>query len=87
MQLQVDGKSKGFFNLEQLLTLLGEFEFKQDTEEEIIEAFRELDHDGDGYIPSEEFGKYLSQMGEGFNSEEIKEFMTYALVNLKVEYD
>jgi len=55
--------------------VLENFKFLDDTEETLISALQELDHDADGFISKEELGQYLSTMAEVFSPEELAEFM------------
>lgn len=75
---EVDKKNKGYFTFNDLIKLLQEFQFKEDTEQELLHAFQELDHDADGLIHKDTLANFLITMGEVFNSTEITEFMNAA---------
>lgn len=70
---------KNYFLFEDLLELLQEVTFEEDTEDALMQALLDLDDDGDGFIPKEEMLTYLSTMGEAFSQEEIKDFLSYAV--------
>jgi len=58
---------KNYFLFEDLLELLQEVTFQEDTEDVLMQALLDLDDDGDGFIPKEEMLNYLSSMGEAFS--------------------
>ena len=41
-------------------------------------AFKELDHDADGFIPQDELVQYLTMMGEGLHNTEIDYMLNIA---------
>eukprot|EP00933_Yihiella_yeosuensis_P013175 TRINITY_DN12332_c4_g1_i1.p1 TRINITY_DN12332_c4_g1~~TRINITY_DN12332_c4_g1_i1.p1 ORF type:complete len:149 (+),score=40.56 TRINITY_DN12332_c4_g1_i1:90-536(+) len=49
-----------------------------DIEEELIEAFKVFDHDGDGYITSGELMQAMSNMGERLSPHEVEEMIREA---------
>ena len=57
--------------MKELVTLLSEFKFKTDSQKVLLESFREIDHDGDGYIPKNELKKFLTSMGEPLEDHEL----------------
>mmetsp|Transcript_2111 Transcript_2111/g.3729 ORF Transcript_2111/g.3729 Transcript_2111/m.3729 type:complete len:81 (+) Transcript_2111:316-558(+) len=62
--------------MKELVSLLSNYKFKTDKQKELIEAFRELDHDADGFIPKDELVKYLASMGEPIEEHEINHLVT-----------
>ena len=44
----------------------------------LLESFREIDHDGDGFIPKAELKKQLNQMGEPLEDHEMEYLMNLA---------
>ena len=70
---------KNYFFFEDLVELLQEVHFEEDSEATLLQALLDLDDDGDGMIPKEEMITYLSSMGEAFSQEEIKDFLSYAI--------
>ena len=69
--LEVDKKSLGYFDMKQLVNMLSQYQFIVDKQKDLLEAFREIDHDADGFIPKDELVKYLGSMGEPLNEDEI----------------
>lgn len=69
---------KNYFLFEDLIELLQEVTFQEDTEDTLMQALLDLDDDGDGFIPKEEMMNYLTSMGEAFSQDEIKDFLAYA---------
>jgi len=45
---------KNYFLFEDLIELLQEVTFQEDTEDTLMQALLDLDDDGDGFIPKEE---------------------------------
>jgi len=43
-----------------------------------LEAFKELDEDGDGFIPSDRLSHYLTAMGEVLNESELEYMLQLA---------
>ena len=76
--VEVDKKTRGYFTMSELVSMLQETKFHSDQESELLIALQELDHDADGYIKREELAQFMSTMGEHLSSEELKEFMSLA---------
>jgi len=49
-----------------------------DTFEDLIEMFKRLDKDGDGFIPTPEFKQYMRNMGMMMTQEQLDELMKEA---------
>ena len=49
-----------------------------DTEEELLEAFKVFDRDGDGYVTSHELRSVMTSLCEGTTPEEIEEMIKEA---------
>ncbi|CDW86279.1 calmodulin [Stylonychia lemnae] len=79
LQYEIDKKHRGYFTFNDLIQLLSDFQFKEDTEMDLLNALQELDQGADGFIPKETFTHFLTTMGEVFNQDELNEFMKYAL--------
>eukprot|EP00347_Sterkiella_histriomuscorum_P016552 403352759 len=79
LQYEIDKKHRGYFTLNDLIQLLSEFQFKEDTEMDLLNALQELDQGADGFIPKDMFVQYLTTVGEIFTQEEVNEFLKYAL--------
>ncbi len=66
MQYEIDKKNKGYFTLNDLIQFLSDFQFHEDTEEELLQALQELDQGADGFIPKRVLVQFLTSMGEVF---------------------
>lgn len=62
--------------MKELKMLLSKYKFKQDKQKHLLEAFRELDQDGDGFIPKNELAQFMQTMGEPLEDEEINYLLT-----------
>ena len=51
--------------------MLSQYQFVVDKQKDLLDAFREIDHDADGFIPKDELIKYLGSMGEPLSEDEI----------------
>ena len=60
-------RGKNYFLFEDLVELMQEYSFYEDTEAVLYQALLELDQDGDGLIPKDEMASYLTTMGETFS--------------------
>lgn len=59
----------------------------QDKDEEIIEAFKVFDRDGDGKISKQELYLVMKALGENLTEEEIEEMIREADINGDGEID
>ena len=50
LRYEIDKKNRGYFTLKELVTLLSNFSFHDDTQVGLLQAFGELDTDADGFI-------------------------------------
>merc|ERR1712137_356011 len=74
----------GNIEISQFLALMAETT-RDDTEEELIEAFKVFDKDGDGKISDDELRRVMTSFGEELTEEEIEEIIKEGearLVNL-----
>ena len=71
MRYEVDKKNKGFFTLKELINLLENVNFKEDSQADLMFALSERDTDADGYIKREELAEYLRSVGEPLSEEEM----------------
>lgn len=62
---------------------------EKDTEEEIREAFRVFDKDGDGFIDASELKHVMTNLGEKLTDDELQEMIKEADTNGdgQVDYD
>lgn len=77
-------KKGGNIEISEFLALMAETT-RDDTEEELIEAFKVFDKDGDGKISEEEMRRIMTSLGEELTEEEIEEIIKEGearLVNL-----
>eukprot|EP00356_Strombidium_inclinatum_P003421 CAMPEP_0170504530 /NCGR_PEP_ID=MMETSP0208-20121228/48207_1 /TAXON_ID=197538 /ORGANISM="Strombidium inclinatum, Strain S3" /LENGTH=98 /DNA_ID=CAMNT_0010784847 /DNA_START=203 /DNA_END=496 /DNA_ORIENTATION=- len=64
--------------MRELVNLLSEFKFHTDKRKDLLECFREIDHDADGLISKEEVIKYLTSMGEPLEVHELEYLLQVA---------
>ena len=74
LRYEVDRKNRGYFTLKELINLLANFSFHDDTQSGLLQAFSELDTDADGFIEFSELEDYLKSVGEPLSEEEISLF-------------
>ena len=58
--------------MKELVILLSQFKFQIDKQKQLLESFREIDQDGDGFISKQELSKYLTSMGEPLEDMEMQ---------------
>ena len=58
--------------MKELVNLLSSYKFQIDKQNELLEAFREIDQDADDRIPRSELEKFLRSMGEPLEDFEVK---------------
>ena len=78
LKYEVDKKNKGFFTMKELITLLSNRGFENQSQSELLNSLQELDDDADGFIQKEELGQILSMIGESLDREELSKFMELA---------
>ena len=69
--LEVDKKQQGYFSMRDLVGMLSKYKFRIDKQKYLLESFREIDHNADGFIPIDELRKYMNSMGEPLEDHEI----------------
>jgi myosin regulatory light chain 12 len=67
------GSDRGI-NFTMFLTMMSERLFEFDTEAELIEAFESFDENDTGMAKSEEMRKWLGEVGDRMNQEEVRWF-------------
>ena len=78
MILVVDKKSLGYFSMKELINLLSHYKFEIDKQHQLLEAFREIDHDADGFISKADLTTYMQTMGEPLDQNEMKYMLDLA---------
>eukprot|EP01097_Dermamoeba_algensis_P004190 TRINITY_DN2775_c0_g1_i1.p1 TRINITY_DN2775_c0_g1~~TRINITY_DN2775_c0_g1_i1.p1 ORF type:complete len:154 (-),score=49.37 TRINITY_DN2775_c0_g1_i1:105-566(-) len=63
----------GNINFDALLKIVGPKMNTAMTEDQVIEAFRAFDKDGNGQIPAHELRHYMANIGEKLNEEELED--------------
>ena len=74
---EVDLNTDGLIDLAEFMEMLGKKMRHLDNEEEIMEAFKIFDIDGDGMITGDEMQKSLSDMGEDLRREDIDKMISH----------
>ena len=61
-----------------LVRLLNETGFQEDTTSDLLKALQELDDDADGFVEKETIAKALTNLGEGLSREEVEMLLEIA---------
>merc|ERR1712176_1003266 len=72
---EVDADGNGTIDFPEFLSLMARKMKDTDTEEELIEAFKVFDRDGNGFISPAELRHVMTNLGEKLTDEEIDEMM------------
>ncbi|EPQ04827.1 Calmodulin [Myotis brandtii] len=75
---EVDADGNGTIDLPEFLTMMARKMKDTDIEEEIREAFRVFDKDGNGYISAAELRPVMTNLGEMLTDEEVDEMIREA---------
>ena len=75
---EVDCDGNGKIDFEEFLTMMRRKMKSSDTDDEIKEAFKVFDKDGDGYITSSELKSVMKSLGEKLTESEIEEMIREA---------
>ena len=86
---EVDTDGNGTIDFPEFLTMMARKMTETDTEDELKEAFRVFDKDGDGLISPAELHQVLSNLGEKLTDEEVQEMIKEADIDGdgQVNYD
>ncbi len=86
---EVDCDGNGTIDFPEFLSLFARKMRDTDTEEELTEAFKVFDRDGNGLISVEELKHVMTNLGEKLTDEEINEMIKEADVNNdgKINYE
>lgn len=75
---EVDTDNSGTIDFPEFLTMMARKMKDTDTEEEIREAFRVFDRDGNGFIAAAELRHVMTSIGEKLNEEEVTAMISEA---------
>ena len=75
---EVDADGNGTIDFPEFLTMMARKMKDTDSEEEIREAFRVFDKDGNGYISAAELRHVMTNLGEKLTDEEVDEMIREA---------
>jgi calmodulin len=74
----VDADGSGTIDFPEFLTMMARKMTNADTEEELIEAFKVFDKDGNGLISAAELRHVMTNLGEKLTDEEVEEMIREA---------
>merc|ERR1711970_1692336 len=75
---EVDADGNGTIDFPEYLSLMARKMKDTDTEEELIEAFKVFDRDGNGFISAVELRRVMTNLGEKLTDEEVDEMIREA---------
>ncbi|KAG0249048.1 hypothetical protein BG011_009629 [Mortierella polycephala] len=78
---EVDADGNGTIDFPEFLTMMARKMVDTESEEEIKEAFKVFDKDGNGYISAAELRHVLTNLGERLSDQEVDEMITEADVD------
>merc|ERR1712108_66920 len=78
---EVDADGNGTIDFPEFLSLMARKMKDTDTEEELIEAFKVFDRDGNGFISAAELRHIMTNLGEKLTDEEVDEMIREADVD------
>ncbi|GAB1609567.1 calmodulin-like isoform X1, partial [Argonauta hians] len=89
IQASVDNAGKRKLTDQDVVSIISKQQITQDTDEELKEAFRVFDKDGNGYISCAELRHVLTNLGEKLTHEEVDEMIREADITAdgRVNYD
>ena len=64
--------------MKELVNLLSHYKFEIDKQIGLLEAFREIDHDADGFISRKDLTTYMLSMGEPLEQSEMQYLLDLA---------
>ena len=76
--LQIDSDGNGTIDFPEFLTMMARKMKDTDSEEEILEAFKVFDKDGNGFISAAELRHIMTNLGEKLTDEEVDEMIREA---------
>lgn len=78
LPLQIDADGSGTIDFPEFLTMMARKMKDTDSEEEILEAFKVFDKDGNGFISAAELRHIMTNLGEKLTDEEVDEMIREA---------
>ena len=75
---QVDKNGSGVIEFDEFFELMSKKKANIDPEEELIEAFKHFDRDGNGLISADELRRAMTNLGEKMSDEEVNEMIREA---------
>jgi len=75
---QIDSDGNGTIDFPEFLTMMARKMKDTDSEEEILEAFKVFDKDGNGFISAAELRHIMTNLGEKLTDEEVDEMIREA---------
>ena len=81
MILEHDQDGNGVIDFPEFLTMMARKLSDTDNEEEIVEAFKVFDKNGDGYLSHAEMRHVMGNLGEKLTDEEVEEMVAEADVD------
>ena len=78
MSFQIDSDGNGTIDFPEFLTMMARKMKDTDSEEEILEAFKVFDKDGNGFISAAELRHIMANLGEKLTDEEVDEMIREA---------
>merc|ERR1712174_62467 len=78
MHGEVDADGNGTIDFPEFLTMMARKMKDTDSEEEILEAFKVFDKDGNGFISAAELRHIMTNLGEKLTDEEVDEMIREA---------
>ncbi|KAK2182462.1 hypothetical protein NP493_353g05007 [Ridgeia piscesae] len=75
---EVDFDGNGTIDFDEFLTMMAKKMKSTDTEDEMKEAFKVFDKDGDGFISAAELRHVMANLGEKLTDDEVEEMIREA---------
>ncbi|KAK3093493.1 hypothetical protein FSP39_016409, partial [Pinctada imbricata] len=67
----VDLNTNGMVEFDEFITMMQKYQHNMNPEEEMLEAFRVFDKDGNGYISADELSHVMTTLGEKLSRDEV----------------
>ncbi|KAK1441811.1 EF-hand like protein [Babesia gibsoni] len=81
MIAEIDASGTGAIDFPEFLILMARKMKEGDTEEELVQAFKVFDRDGNGFISAQELRHVMTNLGEKLTNEEVEEMLREADVD------